>query len=293
MPRSALATAQTLYLSDGRALSVRRSPGAGDPLVLLHGMLDSSAGWSALCRRVSSTCLAFDLPGFGCSDPPSEGSLAGYARDVAEGLDMLGVERMTLVGHSLGGGVAAALADLMPERVRALVLLAPVGFGRITLAEAASLPGIRELAALALPVVLANRFAVAAVYLTMVSNGKWPEAELLDRLTGRAGSAVDGVRQAMLSMTGSRRLPDAFESRRLAYDGPVHAVWGDRDRLVPRGHSEGVLAAFPQAQIHVWNGMGHHPVYERIDDLVEIVEAAIADGLDEKRRAARRLSDAA
>ena len=290
--RSPLAEAQTLHLHDGRRLSVRRWPGAApEPLVLLHGLFDSSEGWSPLCRRVSGACLAFDLPGFGCSDPPTQGSLAGYARDIAEGLDVLGVDRMTLVGHSLGGAVAAALADLMPERVRALVLLAPAGFGRLALAEAFSLPGVRNLSAFALPVVLSNRIAVAAAYLTMVSNGKWPEAELLQRVTGRARTALPGVREAMRSMTNGGRLPDAFEHRRCRYDGPVHAVWGSRDRIVPRSHGDGVLAAFPQADIHVWPGMGHHHLRERLDHLIELIEQAMADG--QVATPPRRLADAA
>ena len=288
-----VAAVQTLQLGDGRALCVRRWPGRGEPLVLLHGMLDSAEGWNRLCDRLSGARLAFDLPGFGYSDPPSHGSLADYARDVAEGLDMLGVDRMTLVGHSLGGAVAAAVAEQMPERVRALVLLAPAGFGRIPLAEAVSLPGIRQLVGLALPVLLSSRLAVAAAYLTLVSNGKWPERELLDRVTGRGLCVVDGVREAMRSMTNAGRLPDAFERRHMRYDGPVHAVWGDRDRLVPRAHSDGVLAAFPQARIHVWKGMGHHPLRERIDDLIEVVEDAIAEGRGQSRPAVRRLADAA
>jgi pimeloyl-ACP methyl ester carboxylesterase len=290
--RSPLAEAQTLRLPDDRRLSVQRWPGAArEPLVLLHGLFDSSEGWSPLCRRVSGACLAFDLPGFGCSDPPAQGSLAGYARDVADGLDMLGVDRMTLVGHSLGGAVAAALADLMPERVRALVLLAPAGFGRLALVEAFSLPGVRHLSDLALPVVLSNRIAVGAAYLTMVSNGKWPEAELLESVTRRARSAVPGVREATRSMTNAARLPDGFERRRFRYDGPVHAVWGSRDRIVPRSHGDGVLAAFPQADIHVWPGMGHHHLGERLDDLVELIQQAVADS--QVPAAARRFADAA
>src|SRR3979411_1237199 len=102
--RPEIAAVQSLALRDGRALCVRRWPGGGEePLVLLHGLLDSSEGWSQLSQRLSG--IAFDLPGFGHSDPPSRGSIAGYARDVAEGLDMLGVNRMTLVGHSLGGAI--------------------------------------------------------------------------------------------------------------------------------------------------------------------------------------------
>ena len=292
--RSPLAAAQTLQLRDGRALSVRRWPrGGGEPLVLLHGMFDSSEGWTPLCKRMSGACLAFDLPGFGYSDPPPQGSFAGYAHDIAEGLELLGVDRMTLVGHSLGGAVAAAVADLLPERVRALVLLAPAGFGRIPLAEALSLPGIRQLCELALPVALSSRVAIGAAYLTLVSNGKWPERELLDRMTGHGLSLVDGVRLATLSMTNAGRLPDAFERRRMRYAGPVRAVWGDRDRLVPRAHGDGVLAAFPQAQIDVWKGMGHHPVRERIDDVIDVIQGAIAEGRAQNGPATPPLADAA
>jgi pimeloyl-ACP methyl ester carboxylesterase len=291
--RSPFVATQTLRLPDGRALSVRHWPaGCGEPLVLLHGMLDSSDGWNLVCRQLSGTCLGFDLPGFGYSDPPPRGSITGYARDITDGLDMLGVDRMTLVGHSLGGAVAAAIADQMPERVRALVLLSPAGFGRIPLVELASLPVVRQLVGLALPYVLSNRAAVAAAYLTMVTNGSWPERELLDRVTGGRRSMVDGVKQATLSMTNASRRPHGLELRRARYRGPVRVVWGDCDRLIPRAHSDGVLTAFPQARIDVWPGMGHHHARERIGDLIDLIEEAIAETKGQGGEA-RRLRDAA
>jgi pimeloyl-ACP methyl ester carboxylesterase len=292
--RPPVAAVQTLRLGDGRALCMRRWPGrGGEPLVLLHGLLDSSAGWSHLCERLSGVRVAFDLPGFGYSDPPSPGSISGYARDVAEGLEMLGVNRMTLVGHSLGGAVATALAELMPKRVTALVLLAPAGFGRIRLAEAVSVPGVSKLVRVALPLLLSSRLAVTAGYLTMVTNGKSPERELIERVTGGGLSLVDGVREGARSMTDAARSPNAFERRRVGYDGPVHAIWGDRDRLVPPSHSEGVRAAFPQARVEVWKGMGHHAMRERTDDLIEVVQQAIAEGHGRSRPAPRSLADAA
>lgn len=276
-PRARMSAVQTLRLSDGRGLCVRSWPGSGkEPLVLLHGLLDSSEGWRRLCERVGG--IAFDLPGFGYSDPPSRGSIGGYARDVAEGLDALGIKRMTLVGHSFGGGVAAALAELLVDRVIALVLLAPAGFGRIHLAEAASLPVIRQLVELALPAVLSSRLAVTAAYATMVSNGAAPDPEAVARVMSGGGSLGPGVREATRSMAEAGRARDAARRRRLRYDGPVRAVWGDRDRLVPMSHSHGVRAAFPQAQIDVWKGMGHHPMVERLDDLIEVVQAATAQG---------------
>jgi pyruvate dehydrogenase E2 component (dihydrolipoamide acetyltransferase) len=289
-----MAVVQTLRLGDGRSLCARRWPGRGEEtLVLLHGLLDSSEGWGRLCDRLTGLCVAFDLPGFGYSDPPSRGSIAGYARDVAEGLEMLRVKRMALVGHSLGGAVAAALAEMLPDRVTSLVLLAPAGFGRLPVAEAVSIPGVRKLVELALPTLLSSRLAVTSGYVTMVSNGKSPESDLVDRVTSRGLYLVDGVREATRSMTEAGRSPDAFQRRRVPYDGPVHAVWGNRDRLVPFSHRHGVHTAFPQARIHVWKGMAHHPVRERTNDLIEVVQNAIADGRVQSRPATLPLPKAA
>jgi pimeloyl-ACP methyl ester carboxylesterase len=274
-----VAAVETLRLGDGRALCVRWWPGIGEEtLVLLHGMLDSSEGWTRLTEGFTCRRIAFDLPGFGYSDSPSSGSILGYARDIAEGLKMLGVTRFTLVGHSLGGGVAAALAELMPDSVSGLVLLAPVGFGRIHLAEAVSIPGVSDLATVALRMALSSRLAVAAAYATMVTNGKSPERELVDRLTSRGSCLVDGARKATRALVEAGRAPDAFHRRRVQYGGPVYAVWGDRDRLVPVSHREGLRAAFPQASIDVWNGMGHHPARERMEDLIAVIDQAATAG---------------
>ncbi|MDQ6779017.1 MAG: alpha/beta hydrolase [Actinomycetota bacterium] len=282
---SRIASVTTLKLEDGRALCVRRWPGIGDPLVLLHGLLDSSEGWNHLAE-LSCERIAFDLPGFGHSDPPVRGSLAGYARDIAAGLELLGVRRFNLVGHSLGRGIATALAEMMPDRVGAVVLLAPVGFGRIHLAEAVSLPGIRNLVQRALPLALSSRLAVTAAYLTMVTNGMVPERAIVDRVTDRGGKLVAGAREGTRAAAEAGRSPHAFHRRGIAYDGPVFAIWGDQDRLVPSSHRDGVRAALPQAQVKVWSGMGHHPIRERFEDLIAIIERATGAA---ERRAQRQL----
>ena len=270
-------TLESLRLTDGRAMCVRRWAGAGnEPLVVLHGLLDSSEGWGRLCRGVSCPVIAFDLPGFGYSDPPECGSIEGYARDVADGLDLLGIERFTLIGHSLGGAVATAIAEKMPDRVAGLVLLAPAGFGRLHLAEAISIPGIRNVVQTALPFALRSRLAVTASYVTMVTNRRAPESGLVDRVTSRGAELVQGAREGTRAVVEAGRSGDAFHRRRLRYAGPVFAVWGDRDRLVPVAHHTGVLTAFPHAQIRVWKGMGHHPLQERFEDLIELLAQAAA-----------------
>jgi pimeloyl-ACP methyl ester carboxylesterase len=268
---------ETLQLRDGRTLCARRWSGTGlDTLVVLHGLLDSSEGWSCLCERTPCTLIAFDLPGFGYSDAPHHGSIAGYARDVAEGLALLGVERFTIIGHSLGGAIATALAEMMPDRVGALVLLAPAGFGRIRLAEAVSIPGIRNVVQAALPAALSSRLAVTAGYMTMVTNGMSPERGVVERVTGRGGSLVDGAREGTRAVVHAGRAGTAFHRRRVEYGGPVFAVWGDQDRLVPASHRHGVQAAFPHARVEVWPGVGHHVLRECFEDLISLIREAVS-----------------
>jgi len=283
--RHDVATVQSLRLRDGRILCARRWPGTQpETLVILHGLLDSSEGWAVLGERLTCTRIAFDLPGFGHSDPPRRGSIAAYAQDIAEGLALLGVERFTLVGHSLGGAVATALAELIPDRVAALVLLAPAGFGRIHLAEAISIPGLRNLVQAALPLALCNRLAVTAGYMTMVANGKAPGHEIVDRVTSDGRALVDGAREGTRAIVEAGRARDAFHQRAVGYYGPVHAIWGDQDRLVPRSHRHGVRAALPHAQIEVWRGMGHHPLEERFDELARLIRKVSAVAHPRSRR---------
>ena len=270
-----VAEVRSLRLRHGRSLCVRLWPGDGATLVFLHGLLDSSEGWAGLCEAIGGKRIAFDLPGFGYSDPPATGSLSGYAEDVAEGLQELAAERFTLVGHSLGGAVAATLAELMPERVETLVLLAPAGFGHIQLADAVSIPGVRHVVHAALPFLLSNGYAVPAAYAAIVTNGTAADRELVERVTSRGAALVAGAREGTRAVVAATRSPDALHRRRLRYRGPVHAVWGDRDRLVPHAHADALRIALPQARIEIWPGMGHHPMRERFDDVVALLGRAV------------------
>jgi pimeloyl-ACP methyl ester carboxylesterase len=264
----------------GRRLCGSTWPGQGASLVFLHGLLDCAAGWDGMARSMRRPSIALDLPGFGGSDLPTRPRISAYAELVTWALAELDLSEVVLVGHSLGGAVATAVAERAPERIRSLVLLAPAGFGRMHLAEAISIPGIRNLTAAALPLALANPLVLTAAYMTMVTAGELPEAEMLQRVMRQALRGMPGARDATRAVVAAGLSAHGFHRRRVAFDGPVAAVWGARDHLVPPGHAAGLRRALPQAAVHVWSGMGHHPQRERPGALAELIETAATAGGD-------------
>jgi pimeloyl-ACP methyl ester carboxylesterase len=268
------ATSHAVRLADGRVLHVREWPGRGRPLVLLHGLLDSGAGWDDLARASAHRCLAFDLPGFGGSDPPTRPRLSAYAEDVAEALDQLRVRALTLVGHSLGGGIATAVAERMHREVRGLVLSAPVGFGRLPLAELAALPLLRALAVRSLPLFVTRAPVLDLVYAGFVTRGMRPTDAMRRRLAADASTVAPGLYAALEALACAGRCERAFHRRRVRYHGPVTVLWGERDAIVPPAHALRVARGLPQAQVHIWPRMGHHPQREEPVRLAALVEAA-------------------
>jgi pimeloyl-ACP methyl ester carboxylesterase len=262
-------------------------PGDGAPLVLLHGLLDCAVGWKHLAAVIRRPCFAVDLPGFGDSDRPTRNRISAYAEDVEAALAVLDVHDFTLLGHSLGGAVAAGLAERLRDDVAALVLIAPTGFGRVHLAEAIQLPGVRALVRHGLPLALANPVTAFGVYMAVVGNGHLPDRELAERLRKNAFRWAPGAACANEAITASGLSPRAFYRRRLDYTGPVLALWGDRDRLVPLAHRDGLITAFPQAQLSVWKKMGHHPQRERPGELAQFVETACSHARPSERTIAR------
>ncbi|HYB27568.1 MAG TPA: alpha/beta hydrolase [Solirubrobacteraceae bacterium] len=284
-----VATVRAVALPDGRRVSVECWPGDGAPLVLLHGLLDCAVGWKQLAAVMRRPCFAVDLPGFGDSDRPTRNRISAYTEDVQAALAALDVHDFTLVGHSLGGAVAAGLAERLRDEVAALVLITPVGFGRIRLAEAIQLPGVRSVVRHALPLTLANPVTAFGVYMAVVGNGRLPDPELAERLRKNAFRWAPGAACANEAITASGLSRRAFHRRQLDYAGPVLALWGDRDRLVPLAHRDGVMTAFPQAEVTVWKNMGHHPQRERPNELAQFVQAACSHA-DPSELATRRQS---
>src|SRR3954464_8089442 len=126
---------------------IYRIAGSGPPVVLIHGMINSSRHWEAVARRLarSHTAIAPDLIGHGDSATPrGDYSLGAHAASIRDLLAAIGVERASIVGHSLGGGVAMQFFWQFPSRVERLALVSSGGLGREVspLLRTVALPGM-------------------------------------------------------------------------------------------------------------------------------------------------------
>jgi pimeloyl-ACP methyl ester carboxylesterase len=145
---------------------------------------------------------------------------------------------------------------------------------------------VRTLVRHGLPLALSNPVSALGVYMAVIGNGHRPDPELVERLRHNAYRWAPGAACANEAITASGLSDRAFYRRQLDYHGSVLALWGDRDRLVPPAHSDGVMTAFPQAQVSVWKRMGHHPQRERPSELARFIEAACGHAVASARGAA-------
>src|SRR5688572_5933064 len=144
MPRTASRTVEL----HGQELSYTDS-GSGAPVLFIHGLLGTQRQWRRLIDRIddSQRVIVPDLFGHGESAKPmGDYSLSSHAATLRDLLDRLEIETVTLVGHSLGGGIAMQFFYLFPERVERLVLVASGGLGRevTPLLRSATLPGAEQ-----------------------------------------------------------------------------------------------------------------------------------------------------
>src|SRR3954470_4916155 len=133
---------------------VYRTMGSGPPVVLIHGMVNSSRHWRGVAERLAErhTVIAPDLIGHGDSATPrGDYSLGAHATVIRDLLSALGIERATMVGHSLGGGIAMVYFWQFPERVERLALISSGGLGEEVspMLRSAALPGAGALISLA------------------------------------------------------------------------------------------------------------------------------------------------
>jgi pimeloyl-ACP methyl ester carboxylesterase len=251
--------------------------GGRTPLVLLHGLNDSHATWHRVAPALARDrlVLALDLPGHGLSGRPDASyELAWYARVVGRWLEATGLERVDIVGHSFGGGVAQALLLEHGPRLRRLVLAAPGGLGKeIALGlRLASLPHLVERFGQPF-MALGTRLALGAAREGM-GRAHIAERSAMSARQGTARAFARTVRD-IIDWRGQRRNFMA-RAHELADLPPIAVLWGDRDRIIPAAHGRALARAVDGVSFREFAGCGHYLHH----DAPEAFMGALRDALD-------------
>lgn len=257
--------------------------GEGPVLLLLHGLACDHTTWLPVMNQLARkyTVIAPDLLGHGASAKPrADYSLGGYANGMRDLLTVLGIDKVTVMGHSFGGGVAMQFAYQFPERTERMVLVAPGGMGPdvTPLIRALTLPGTHQLlGALTLPGLrqlgkaglrLLHRTGsihtrdlreVADIFESM----KDPDARVAIRHVTRA---VVDLRGQIVTMVDRAYLTQAM---------PMLVVWGRNDLVIPARHADNVQRIAPGAVVEVLENCGHFPHKDHPERFVKVVDAFI------------------
>ncbi|MFE3291559.1 alpha/beta fold hydrolase [Rhodococcus sp. NPDC059234] len=267
-----------------------RIAGDGPPLLLIHGIGDNSSTWNEVIPHLAKnfTVIAPDLLGHGRSDKPrADYSIAAYANGMRDLLTVLGFDRATVIGHSLGGGVALQFAYQFPQMIERLILVAPGGvtkdvnpalrFAALPVANQAlrllQVPGCTSALALAGKVVdqlYRGPFKSIAIFhdapdlVRVLSDLPDPTAREAFLRTLRA---VVDWRGQVVTM-----LDRCYLTARL----PVQIIWGERDAVIPVSHAYLAHSALPDSRLEIFEGSGHFPFHDDPIRFLRVVEEFIA-----------------
>ncbi len=267
----------------GRPLTYAHA-GKGPVLLLIHGMAGDFQNWREVIEPLARhhTVLAPDLPGHGGSargfGDYSLGALAASLRDL---LAVLGHDRATLVGHSLGGGIAMQFAYQFPEMTERLVLVSSGGLGPEVspVLRAAALPGADRFIAMTAGAVGAVGSALGRG-LKLI--GLQVNADIAEVGRGYTSLADPDRRATFLATlrsvigTGGQRV-HAGDRLYLTEGLPVLIIWGARDSIIPAHHGESAHQLIPGSQLEVFDDVGHLPQLEAPARFVTVLERFLTE----------------
>lgn len=262
-----------------------RMAGSGPAVLLLHGIGDNSLAWEPLFQQLSEkfTVVAPDFLGHGFSDRPrADYSVPSFANGMRDLLTYLDIERVTVVGHSLGGGVAGQFAYQYPELVERLVL---VGTGGVTrdvnpVLRALTLPFSEYvLGAVSIPGVF-PAFSVAArtlknVVPTALFSDNNEIVRVLERMPEK-GSAEVFARTLRSAVDWRGQVVTMLDRCYLSAGIPTLIVWGSDDQVIPVAHAHMLHSAMPGSQMVIFDGAGHFPFRDDPDRFLDLFFTFVA-----------------
>jgi pimeloyl-ACP methyl ester carboxylesterase len=264
--------------------AIYRTAGSGPPVVLIHGMVNSSRHWRDVALRLADryTVIAPDLIGHGDSATPrGDYSLGAHAAAIRDLLTAIGIESATVVGHSLGGGVAMQYFWQFPHRVERLALVSSGGLGREVspLLRGAALPGAAfALRLAAQPLVLDRleriadrhraRGADRGVYLRAIVRALRPLEQ-----PGAREAFVQTLR-SVIDIRGQR--VSALDRLYLLGPVPTLIVWGERDNTIPLDHGRAAHELIPSSRFETLPRAAHFPNLEDPNGLADVLLEWIA-----------------
>jgi pimeloyl-ACP methyl ester carboxylesterase len=258
---------------------IYRIAGSGPPIVLIHGMLNSSSHWQSVALELARdhTVIAPDLIGHGDSAAPrGDYSLGAHAASIRDLLAAIGVDRASIVGHSLGGGVAMQFFYQFPQRVERLVLISSGGLGQEVspMLRSAALPGVSGLLSLTIqPRLLAALTATGRrMRERALGGGVYVQA------IARALRPLENADARQAFLTTLRSVIDVHGQRVSATDRlylletmPTMIVWGERDHTIPLAHGRRAHEAIPHSRFETLPGVAHFPHLEDPDGLARVL----------------------
>jgi pyruvate dehydrogenase E2 component (dihydrolipoamide acetyltransferase) len=257
-------TAETFEVGGKKLRHLRLGPESGTPLLLLHGFGADMASWmfNQAALAEDRPVHALDLPGHGGSAKDvGEGSVQALAATVLAYMDAAAISRAHLVGHSLGAAIALEIANVSPDRVAALTLIAPAGFGAEVSGEF-----IQGFQAESRSKKLRPVIEMLVADPGLISADMVEDVLKFKRLDG-AQAALKTIAEANFS--GSTQRID-LRDRLAGLKIPVQVVWGEADRILPAKHAENLP---PNVKVTRIAGAGHIPHMEKANEVNALIKA--------------------
>lgn len=254
-------------------------------LLLIHGMAGSSGTWEDVMPGLADdfSVLAPDLIGHGESAKPrGDYSLGAFASGLRDLLAELDIGPVTVVGHSLGGGVAMQLAYQHPEVVDRLVLVSSGGLGREVswLLRLLTVPGAEYLMPLFFPKLVLDR-GNALGHALHDRGWRLPNVRAMWHSYASLGQADNRMAfgrtlRAVLDPGG--QTVNATDRLHLMAALPTLIVWGERDGIIPVEHAYAAHEAIPHSRLEIFDGCGHFPHVEEPARLVDVIRDFVLSG---------------